>query len=188
MAFEDDLGWEYFGPEPRMSPRMMEHHDFHMKPENMNKTGNYGERFLLFHRQYVDKFDAFRATKGLPPVTAWDPSTPIPANLAHDHPLVLPRLNNDPSSVDPGCSTPTWATIQGGSTPAPGYGYLKLADFKSLDELGRAIDCGWHMKVHVTIGGDMGDLRIAPIDPVFWRWHHWIDNIRVNWVCAHVAS
>lgn len=22
----------------------------------------------------------------------------------------------------------------------------------------------------------------SPIDPVFWRWHHWVDNIRAAWL------
>jgi len=63
MSMEDDLGWEYFGPDPEASPRMMEHMDWHNDPANQNKQGNYGERFLLFHKQFVDKFDVFRQTK-----------------------------------------------------------------------------------------------------------------------------
>ena len=66
MSFEDDLGWEYFGADPMTSPRMQEHMDWHMDPQNQHRTGNYGERFLLFHEAFVDKFDAFRMTKGLP--------------------------------------------------------------------------------------------------------------------------
>lgn len=182
MSFEDDLGWEYFGSDPMESPRMMEHMDWHQAEENKpwNKWTNYGERFLLFHKQYIDKFDVFRFSKGLSPVSGWDPSTPIPNDLAHPHVLEAARVTSNPFASNPACKTPTWATITGGSDPAPGYGYTKLDQFQSLDELGRAIDSGWHGTVHNTIGGDMKKFH-SPIDPVFWRWHRWIDNVRVTW-------
>jgi hypothetical protein len=185
MATEDELGWEYFGQDPENSPRMQEHMDWHNAHENKPtvKSGNYGERFLIFHRDYVGKFDAFRIGKGLLPVSGWDPATPIPANLDHPHVLMSARDSSNPAAVDPGCVTPTWATLAGGSQHDPLYGYTKLTQFQSLDELGRSIDDGWHGKVHNTIGGDMMSF-MSPIDPVFWRWHKWIDGIRAAWDMA----
>ncbi len=180
MAFEDDLGWEYFGGDPMNSPKMMEHMDWHNAPENQNETGNYGERFFLFHQQFIDKFDAFRHTKGLLAVSGWDPTTPIPADLAHDHTLTAPRSTDNPFSINPQCKTPTWATVAGGTETDPLYGHTSLSQFLSLDQLGRSIDSGWHGTVHNTIGGDMKQFH-SPIDPVFWRWHRWIDNVRVAW-------
>jgi hypothetical protein len=162
---------------------MQEHMDWHTNPANKNKLGNYGERFLDFHGQFIAKFDVFRASKGLLPVNGWDPATPIPPALSHDHFLMAPRNTDNPAAVDPHCATPTWATEAGGTDPAPGYGYTSLIQFKSLDELGRAIDSGWHATVHNTIGGDMSQFH-SPIDPVFWRWHRWVDNVRANWIAA----
>lgn len=26
----------------------------------------------------------------------------------------------------------------------------------------------------------------SPIDPIFWRWHKWIDNIRAAWVACRL--
>lgn len=115
MPFEDDLGWEYFGADPMNSPRMTEHMDWHTAPENENETGNYGERFFLFHQQFIGKFDDFRRTKGLLPVTGWDPATPIPADLAHDRTLTAARSTDNPFSVNPQCKTPSWATVAGGT-------------------------------------------------------------------------
>lgn len=181
MGMEDDLGWEYFGPDPMNSPRMQEHMDWHNDPANQNRTGNYGERFLLFHKQYIDKFDDFRVSKGLFRVSGWDPATPIPPALSHDHVLMAGRDTDYPNSVNPHCKTPTWATVTGGSDPDPLYGYTKLGQFQSLDQLGRSIDSGWHGTVHNTIGGDMSQFH-SPIDPVFWRWHKWVDNVRAAWV------
>lgn len=180
MASEDELGWEYFGGDPENSPRMQAHMDWHNAPENQNRTGNYGERFLDFHQNYVAQFDVFRVGKGLLPVSAWDPSTPIPANLDHPHVLMDARATSNPASVDPACKTPSWATLAGGTVPDPLYGHTSLGQFQSLDELGRSIDDGWHGTVHNTIGGDMATF-MSPIDPVFWRWHKWIDNVRAAW-------
>lgn len=183
MSAEDDLGWEYFGPDPMNSPRMMEHMDWHNDPANQARTGNYGQRFLEFHKQYVDKFDQFRISKGLLPVSGWDPSTPIPAYLSHDHVLTAARNTDNPFSLDPNCKTPSWATVAGGTTPDPVYGHTSLLQFRSEDELGRSIDSGWHGTVHNTIGGDMSQFH-SPIDPIFWRWHRWIDNVRATWAAA----
>ena len=180
MSAEDDLGWEYFGGDPMNSPRMMEHMDWHNDPANHARTGNYGERFLQFHEQYIAEFDSFRATKGLIPVDGWDPATPIPAYLSHDHALSAPRNSDNPYSINPHCRTPTWATTAGGTDPDPVYGHTSLLQFTSLDELGRSIDSGWHSTVHNSIGGDMATFN-SPIDPIFWRWHKWIDQIRSTW-------
>ena len=180
MGIEDDRGWEYFDGDPMMSAKMKEHMDWHEDPANKFRTGNYGERFLLFHKQYVDKFDDWRISKGWFRVSAWDPATPIPAALSHDHVLTAARHTDDPSSVDPHCKTPTWATLAGGADVDPVHGYTKLSQFQSLDELGFSIDAGWHGVVHNTIGGDMAEFH-SPIDPIFWRWHRWIDNVRATW-------
>jgi hypothetical protein len=188
MPFEDDLGWEYFGVDPMSSPRMMEHMDWHNDPDNQSRTGNYGERFLVFHKQFVDKFDDFRHSRGLLSVTPWDPATPIPADLAHTRVLSDPRSTDNPVSINPACRTPAWATIAGGNEPDPLLGYTSLLQFQSLDELGRSIDAGWHGTVHNTIGGDMAAFH-SPIDPIFWRWHRWIDGIRAAWAAnQHVQA
>src|SRR5215831_15977356 len=135
MGFECDLGWEYFGPDPMTLPRMTEHMDWHNDPQNKNQLENYGERFLDFHQQFIAKFDAFRATKGLLPVSSYDPATKIPADLSHDHVLTAPRVTDNPSAVDAACKTPTWLTDAGRTDTAPIYGYTNLCQFKSLDEL-----------------------------------------------------
>jgi Common central domain of tyrosinase len=183
MKAEEKLVRDYFGGEgsdPMHSPRMMEHMDWHEREENKNKWGNYGERFLLFHKQYIERFDAFRISKRVLPVTSWDPSTPIPDSLSHETKLEALRDTNYPYSVDTKCKTPTWLTMTGGSERDPKYGYTALYQFRSIDELGFAIDAGWHGKVHNTIGGDMKGFH-SPIDPIFWPWHRWIDEIRVTW-------
>ncbi len=193
MLTEDDLGWKYFGTDLRSSARMMPHMEFHSRHENINRTGNYGERFLTFHQGFLEDYNIFRRAEGFPVVGGWDPSTRIPGSLKHDHVNGAPRLTDYPSRNNARCITPTWATEAGGSVPSPIYGHYQLGDFLSLDELGREIDPGdggWHMTVHTTIGGDMTVMGTSPIDPVFWAWHQWIDLIRNTWVThyAHQAA
>jgi Common central domain of tyrosinase len=195
---EEQLVREYFGDpkgehtekEIMKTERMMKHMEWHQDPANRDRSGNYGERFLSFHKQYVEEFDNFRISKGLPRVSSWDPSTPIPARLAHEVPLMTTkdalhprgglRNTDNPYSVDTLCKTPSWLTFSGGSDPDPIYGHTALWRFASLDQLGRAIDAGWHGRVHNTIGGDMREFH-SPIDPIFWPWHKWIDEIRSQW-------
>jgi hypothetical protein len=162
--------------------RMKEHMDWHKIPENKTKSGNYGERFLLFHKQYIEKFDNFRISNGYLPVSSWDPSTKIPDWLAHEG-YIEKRFTDDPTGSDPLCRTPTWLTLAGGSDPDPKYGYTALYQFRSIDELGWAIDPiynSWHNRIHNTIGGDMQEYH-SPIDPIFWPWHKWVDEIRATW-------
>jgi Common central domain of tyrosinase len=197
MQPEEQLVRDYFGDakgehtekEIMKTERMMKHHHWHMDPANMSRLGNYGERFLLFHKQYIEEFDNFRISKGHLRVSSWNPSTPIPDRLAHEVPLMAKdeyhpkgglRDTNNPYSVDTLCKTPSWLTFSGGSGPDPIYGHRALWQFASLDQLGFAIDAGWHSKVHNTIGGDMQQYH-SPIDPIFWPWHKWIEEIRSQW-------
>jgi hypothetical protein len=169
--------------------KMMEHMNWHELSENKTKSGNYGERFLLFHKEFIEKFDTFRISKHYLPFSSWDPSTIIPASLAHEG-YIEKRYTDSPYSIDPLCKTPTWLTIAGGSEPDPIYGYTSLYQFRSTNELGFAIDPighdSWHNRIHNTIGGDMAKYH-SPIDPIFWPWHKWIDEIRATWQLSRMV-
>jgi hypothetical protein len=182
LSREEQLVQDYFGPNPHQSPRLKEHGDWHHS--HNPSQADYGESFLSFHQQYIGRFDQFRQQNGFFPLVSWDPSTEIPADVPHDAILEGPRSTNFPFQVDAACKTPTWLTVAGGSDSDPIYGYNSLCQFRSLDELGRAIDSGWHGTVHNTIGGDMADPHVSPIDPIFFRWHKWIDNIRTAWLAC----
>jgi hypothetical protein len=99
MKEEEQLVREYFGDpkgdhteaEIMKNARMMEHMKWHSDDANIFRLGNYGEPFLDFHKQYVEKFDSFRISKGLFRISSWDPSTPIPARLAHEVPLLIKK-------------------------------------------------------------------------------------------------
>ena len=176
---EDQLVRRYFAPKPANSFLMKLHMQWHMNPDNSIGVGNFGARFLEFHKSYIDLFDLYRKAKGYRPMRAWDPATRIPKSLFHRG-----RNKPGPGGIYPGCATPTWATIAGGPTPAPiNLDCYKLADFQSLDDLGNNIAFAWHPAVHAAIGGDMAGLTaMAPLDPVFFAFHKWIDKIRQDWL------
>jgi tyrosinase-like protein len=161
-------------------------HVIHTEHANWHGSNNpgqpgYGEEFLRFHRFFVGEYDAWRHANGHPPIPLWDPSTPIPADIPH-----AGRATNNPSAVNPACNRPTWATVAGGASSPPGLPSIhKLSDFSDRNQLGLAIEnSGWHGTVHVTIGGDMGQVHNAPNDPVFWRWHKYIDSVWKDWVAT----
>jgi hypothetical protein len=175
--------------EPRDAPILLqylgEHRELvsghqHWHSENYRSLPDYGDLFLAFHRKLVRDFDVWRAERGYPPLRPWDPATPIPAQAAHPG-----RLSENPSAVDPLCRRPTWFTVEGGTTRDPDFGAARLGDFPSANQFGRAIDSvtppAWHTRVHWTIGGDMVDQHRVVLDPIFWRFHKFIDHLWDEW-------
>ena len=167
-------------------------HKTNMRSMNsINRSSNYGLKFLTFHRKFIGKFDTWRKKKNLPLLVPWDPSTPIPNGLPH-----TPRDTNNPYSVEPRVARPSWLTTQGGFVRDSLYGYKMLSQFRTAAELGNTIDymhyamisggmASWHALVHSTIGGDMASPATAPKDPIFWRWHKFVDNIYAEWLNLH---
>ena len=149
--------------------------------ENKPGQDDYGADFLAMHGHMLMAFDEWRSEHGYQQVPAWDPATPIPPDAPHAR-----RSTNDPAEGCPNCATPTWFTLQGADAVDPHSGARRLADFQSLDQLGRSVDApgapAWHTTVHNAIGGDMGDNSTAPLDPVFWMYHRSIDDVFRNWL------
>jgi hypothetical protein len=154
-------------------------HQHHLWHQSMAVDApDYGSKFLAFHRDYIQAFDDWRAQHGLAALLPWDPATPIPTALAHPG-----RLTSDPSAIDPLCRLPPWLTRDGGAQQErdPEFGAANLGEFTSANQLGLAIDSqtgrSWHRRVHTTIGGDMGGFLRNPYDPVFWRFHRFVDDV-----------
>jgi hypothetical protein len=56
-----------------------------------------------------------------------------------------------------------------------------LQDFRPDQKLlGCALTHPYHNDRHSTVGGDMGSTASSPRDPIFWRFHKFIDNISVQ--------
>jgi hypothetical protein len=129
------------------------------------------------HREMLADFDNWRQQNGYKKLIPWDPAKKIPNSLQYE-----PRGNNNPRlPLDP------WFTIKGSTRREPVTGHRRLADFVDSNELG-AIITWWHNAVHGTVGGNQGDMNNparAPRDPVFWRFHKFIDNVYTRWERVH---
>jgi hypothetical protein len=153
-----------------------QHHAWHLATSRSSPS--YGLEFLRFHRTLIGTYDTWRATHGYAPLAPWDPGTPIPHDAPHPG-----RLSENPSAVDPLCRRPVWLTVAGGSRGErdPDFGAANLASFTSSNQLGRSIDSAtspnWHGRVHATVGGDFESATRLVHDPIFWRWHKFIDDI-----------
>jgi hypothetical protein len=146
-------------------------------PGGMTGPGS-GEHFLMWHRYFIRRLEDYLGAQGTyfaAPIPAWNPATPIPLELRA-------RINNP----NPNLPLPTWATMPGGSARDPVFGYTSLMQFKSTDELGRALGANYHGQVHaandihMAIGGDMNTFA-SPRAPIFFPWHSFLDQVLDDW-------
>lgn len=152
----------------------------------------FGKNFFDFHRAYLAAFNDFRAFFGYPPTgPAYDPATTIPSGPGIDHPG---RATNSPTcggtcAIPPEFTTTgTTAHVPANPTGSPTGGCdlplnpepTKLSDWPAdQNALACAVAAPWHNVVHGAIGGDMASPQTAPLDPVFWRWHMYVEEISV---------
>jgi hypothetical protein len=190
--------------------RYMEHHAFWHRTafdaaaaiapfEDDNNP--YGDQFRNFHRTMIEEFDGWRAKNGHDPIPIWDPSTPIHADF--QNPNTVPRTEvplgtafglerllvcTPHRTENPNILLPTWATVEGGSTADPVFGYTALCEFPSVNQLAKAIDApiaeSFHSTVHNTVYGDMGPTSTALRDPLFWPWHNFVESRFKLWESA----
>lgn len=145
---------------------------------------NYGSTLFDFHREFVDRFNNWRQEFGYPLVVPWDPGTPLPTGADVNHANRLGTYVLTPR--------PSYFTLAGGATARPsngtacetGGGQNDLLDFPDRDALGCAVNLPMHSNVHNRIGGDMATTAGAPVDPVFWRWHEYMDLISQDWLAG----
>ena len=150
---------------------------------NIANSANYdGTLFFTFHRAFLDRFNSFRAEFGYPPLVVWNSADPIPVGTDIDH------LGRNPT-YNP-AAKPTYYTIAGGTQARPDNsnnqcdlpaGQTSLGEFPSdLLLLGCAVTGPYHNAIHTRVGGNMGNIPISPRDPLFWRFHEFIDIIRAD--------
>ncbi len=150
---------------------------------------NYdGTLFFDFHRQYLDRFNSWRSEFGYPPVGMWDSGTSIPRGVDIDHAARA-------GSYTP-LAKPSWFTLFGtiprGNNGLPcdtQSGQRQLRDYPSNRRLlGCAVTQAWHNAVHTGVGGDMLNPQWSPRDPVFWRWHNFVDIISQERMSAFLLA
>lgn len=150
-------------------------------------VGNW-RQFLAWHGYFLRRFDSWRAEFGFPAVSPWYPGRPLPTGAAFNHPasLRLASFNPDFNRI------PTYFTIAGG-TAADFGGQHKLADYATVDDFSTSFEGSYHGSVHCNIGVSGGGffatsgptfgsmcMASSPKDPLFWRWHGFIDTLYRN--------
>lgn len=137
-----------------------------------------GALFFDFHREFLGRFNNWRAEFGYPPLGIWDSGTSIPRGVDIDHAARAGTYALQPK--------PSWFTLTGTvrrpSNGLPcdttGGGQRRLPEYPANRRLlGCAVTHTWHNAVHTAVGGDMLNVPFSPRDPLFWRWHNFIDVI-----------
>jgi Common central domain of tyrosinase len=155
-------------------------------------------RFLTWHGEFVRRFDLWRQEFGYNKVAPWYPGRPLPTG---------PQFDADPglrlAYVADNNRIPTYYTITGGTVPDPfSSGQHKLADYAALDDFTNSFEFSFHGDVHCNIGVHVpggffetsgpgfGSMCLAssPKDPMFWRWHGYIDVLYRNYCALHPGA
>jgi hypothetical protein len=165
-----------------------EHSTWHSNFRFSNTTQG-GALFFDFHHEFISRFNSWRAEFGYPAVGSWTAGTALPTGPDVDH-AARTGAGTDAPTI------PTWFTLAGAAATRPsngfpcetgesfdtggfanGIGQQRLLDFVAdRNLLGCATESPWHNSVHVAIGGDMLSVALAPQDPIFWRWHNYLDR------------
>lgn len=145
-------------------------------------------QFLPWHGYFLRRFNEWRAEFGYPPVAPWYPGRPLPTGPAYDHTGSLRQAGYDPAAN----RIPTYYTIAGGT--ATNVGHTRLGQYTSLDEFSNSFEFSYHGQVHCNIGTIIGGFfdtsgpgfgsmcnASSPKDPMFWRWHGFIEVMHRNY-------
>jgi hypothetical protein len=149
--------------------------------------GTDWRQFLAWHGHFLRRFDEWRTEFGYPRVAPWYPGRPLPTGPDFDHPASL-RLAFNPDAN----RIPSYYTITGGTATDFG-GQTKLADYPTVAAFSDSFEGGYHGTVHCNIGPATGGFfatsgpgfgsmcrASSPKDPMFWRWHGFIDALYRN--------
>ena len=173
----------------RLQKEHRQWHIDHMQDHNGNLPYD-GSLFPVFHSRLLANYDAFRAAFGWPAKGEYVPPNPLPTvennyTMLHTPANGANRRTSFTGNVS-GMRRPHYTTADGGvvdwangaiCTPQSNGVRHKLADFPTLSEFGCAVETPWHNNVHTAIGGDMASSLNAPKDPIFWRWHGYLNSI-----------
>ena len=166
---------------------MNEHRLWHAN--NVPTSTTYdGTLFFDFHNQYISRFNSWRAEFGYPAIVTWNTGTPLPTGIDVNH-----TARNSSYTPYP---KPTWFATTGGTGTRPangrpcdtGGGQNDLFDFLTRRHLGCAATSPYHDTVHQRVGGDMLSTTNSPRDPIFWRWHAFLNIVSQEWLAGPSGS
>lgn len=142
-------------------------------------------RFLAWHGYFLRRYEEWRAAFGYPKVVPWYPGRRLPSGPEFDNPGLRQAFNHDFNRI-PLDYTLAGTPVAFGSMP-PVVNVPMLANFHNLDAFSGSLEGSYHGSVHCNIGswtgfGSMCDFS-SPKDPMFWRWHGFLDVLYRNY-CA----
>lgn len=174
-----------------------EHIFWHMNIDPAQASFPAWMGFLAWHGEFVRRFDLWRQEFGYNAVAPWYPGRPLPTGPQFS---VNPTLRNPYNADDTSNHIPTYYMLTGGTT-ADGGGQLKLADYATLTDFTKSFEDSFHGHIHCQIGApggfffetsgpNFGSMCLAssPKDPMFWRWHGFIDVLYRNYCGLHAAA
>lgn len=140
---------------------------------------DYGGKFVFFHAGMVE--DAGRRT-GMTPAElsnfAVELGKPLPSGFGADKNEFAAMLKD--AALAPNTVTRTRYSMENGPTLPAQFSDANLAQFKTPDELGEALEQGFHGSGHNWIGGTMSTFQ-SPRDPVFFAWHGLVNQTLMKW-------
>ena len=143
-------------------------------PANPNAIVHHmGEHAFITHRNFIGDLENWLTINGggqFVPLPSWNPANPIPPEFN----VVKPQDN--------GTARPPLFNLNPALGKPAGLVPPALCAIGDADTLWDVDTDGWHGMVHVTIGGTMGDITIAPAAPIFFCWHSYIDEIYDDWL------
>lgn len=154
--------------------------------------------FLAWHGEFLRRFDTWRQTFGYNKVSPWYPGRPLPTGPQFDADAGLRQVYSPDAN-----RIPTYYTITGGATNDPFISgtHRKLADYATLSALNSSFEGSYHGDVHCNIGAHVGAFfgtsgpgfgsmcnASSPKDPMFWRWHGFIDVMYRNYCALHPGA
>jgi len=170
-----------------------EHIYWHQAVHNLASYPTW-TRFLTWHSYFVARYDNWRQTFGYKKVEPWYSGRPLPTG---------PQFDADPALRAPYAADnnriPTYFTLIGGT--ASDAGRRKLADYANLTAFSTSFETTFHGQVHCNIGVKIGSSfgtsgpgygsmcnTSSPKDPMFWRWHGFIDVVYRNYCKRNPAG
>jgi len=176
-----------------------EHLFWHMNIDGSQPSFPAWMGFLAWHGEFVRRFDLWRQEFGYVKVAPWYPGRNLPTGPQF---AVNPSLRNAYNGNDPNNHIPTYYTLTGGTTPDPfASGQKKLADYAALADFTGSFEDSYHGDIHCAIGAGGGSffetggpnfgsmcLASSPKDPMFWRWHGFIDVLYRNYCALHPSA
>lgn len=118
-----------------------------------------GTRFFTWHREYLAGLENHLRTIEVEgrrlTLPSWAPWEPLPEAF---------RTNG---ARHPGMGTTDFAAFCDDT----------IGHFPNDDVLGVILSWGPHFATHARTGGDMALIHKAPLSPIFWPWHAFIDDL-----------